>query len=323
VSVGLSQFTFLLVFKLKNANVNLVMCDVVVFADTFVGENNMHHIASLSGGCGMYWGGESGNLSLRLNVIGRHYPLVSHLTTFWFGPFRDIASNWWNQTSATVFSGINVGMAFSWQNISVLGNDFACLSVIFRSGNHYVDQPVLTNLAASSESVSVLSSFSVRFSVSDPVPGSSIRVYLVIDQDIAGITLVETNAKAGSNNFSIDSSAFPPGMRVLWFYAVNELGLVSDGVSLRLLVSVDSRTPGPPKSRSRTPIPAEPPSQQPSPSEAAPPGLSGGAVAGIAIGSAVLGIVAIVLIIILIKRRAKGQAFEKVDPEELTSQVDP
>jgi hypothetical protein len=48
-----------------------------------------------------------------MNVIGRHYPLVSYLITFWFGLFRDIPSNWWNQTEATAFSGIDFGMTFS------------------------------------------------------------------------------------------------------------------------------------------------------------------------------------------------------------------
>jgi hypothetical protein len=76
-----------------------------------------------------------------MNVIGRHYPLVSALTPFWFGPFRDIPSNWWNQTEAPAFSGIDVGRAFSWQSISVPGNDFSCLSVTFQSGNHYAGRP--------------------------------------------------------------------------------------------------------------------------------------------------------------------------------------
>jgi hypothetical protein len=54
VSVGLNQFSFLLVFKLKNANVNPVICDVALFVGTFVGENNTHHIAALPDGDGMY-----------------------------------------------------------------------------------------------------------------------------------------------------------------------------------------------------------------------------------------------------------------------------
>jgi hypothetical protein len=300
VSVRLSQFAFLLVFKLKNANVSPVLCDVAVFADTFVGENHTHHIASLPSAGGLYWGGEAEGLLLRLNVIGRNYPLVSDLATFWFGPFRDIPSNWWNQTSETAFSGTDVGMSFSWQRISVPPSDFACLSVIFRSGNHYVDQPVLTDLVASSEWVPASGSFSVMFSVSDPVPGSDISIFLVVDQDIAGITLVEASAKEGSNRISIDSSAFPPGKRILWFYAVDKLGFVSSPVLLELLVVPASHT-------------------QPRPEPAAQ-GLSSGAIAGIAIGMAVLAIIVIVIITILARKRSKDRLLAKIDIEELTSQ---
>jgi hypothetical protein len=303
VSVRLSQFTFLLVFKLKNANVSPVTCDVAVFADTFVGENNTHHIASLPGGDGIYWGGMSEHFHLQLSVIGRHYPLVSNLTAFWFGPFRDIPSNWWNQTSATMFSGIDVGMSFSWQSISVPGSNFTCRSVMFQSGHHYVNQPLLTDLVASSESVPAPGSFSVRFSVSDPVPGSNISIYLVVDQDIAGITVVEANAKAGSNNISIDSSAFPPGKRFLWFYAVNELGFVSNPVDLRVLVVPVSQTPTLPEQAARS--------------------LSSGAIAAIVIGSVILGVVVIVLIVILAKKKEKDKAFAKVDAEELASHDEP
>jgi hypothetical protein len=52
-------------------------------------------------------------------LVGRGTPLVSDVSTIWFGPDQEIESNLWEQTldSETVNEGS--GVAFSWQNISI------------------------------------------------------------------------------------------------------------------------------------------------------------------------------------------------------------
>jgi hypothetical protein len=150
--------------------------------------------------------------------------------------------------------------------------------------------------------VSVSGSFSVKFSVSDPAPESSISIYLVVDQDITGIIRVEANANAGSNTVSIDTSAFPPGKPFLWFSAVNELVFVSDPVDLELVVLPGSQGSRPPEPATRE--------------------LSGPAVVGIAVGGSVLGIMVIVVIVILVKKGRKDKGFVKINSAELKANLE-
>jgi hypothetical protein len=111
-------------------------------------------------------------------------------------------------------------MAFSWQDISVPGAGSTSLSVIFRSGNHYIDKPLLRDITGTTGP----SSFSCQFTVADSVPGAVLSIYLVLGQDVAGITLIASNLAPGTHAVLTTAKSAP----TLWLYAVNDLGFVSD-----------------------------------------------------------------------------------------------
>jgi hypothetical protein len=83
--------------------------------------------------------------------------------------------------------------------------------VIFRSGNPYVAQPILSDVAVSSQSVLANGSFSVQFAFFNPVPTSILNLFLVVGRDISGIVLVASEVKTGRSRISIDASLFSRG----------------------------------------------------------------------------------------------------------------
>jgi hypothetical protein len=83
-------------------------------------------------------------------VVGYGYPLVSDIMTFWYGRFGDMAVNYWSQTTGPYLESQNVAMSFSWQGISVKTHGSTCISVLFRSGHHFTNRPIVEHVNLSS-----------------------------------------------------------------------------------------------------------------------------------------------------------------------------
>jgi hypothetical protein len=59
---------------------------------------------------------------------------VDDVSTFWFGPLVGITNGAWAQVTVMKFTGEDSAMAFTWQNVTVAGEESATKSAIVRFG---------------------------------------------------------------------------------------------------------------------------------------------------------------------------------------------
>jgi hypothetical protein len=321
VSISLSAFSVLVVFQLTNSDPGPGACDVAVHCDMAIGYNHSHHVAALPGGEGFYWDGTFGTPTLTMNVIGRHYPLTAYLTAFWFGPYHELPSNYWSQATQQSFSGSDTGMAFSWQDIFVPGAGSTSLSVIFRSGNHYVDTPTLTNVLGTAGP----GSFSFQFAVADSVPGAVLSIYLVVGQDVAGITLIAQDLAPGTHTIQATGGSGQP----LWLYAVNDLGFVSDPGEVFITATREPTSPSathPATSESVIAATSEAtpmafPEVTPEAQNAGSRGLSTGAIVGIVVPCVlVVGALVVLAIVKIARRLGRPRGFKEMVTSDIGSE---
>jgi hypothetical protein len=270
INVTLSQTAILVIFKLLNGNSSQITCRVGVRADTVIHSNETHHVAPLPNQKGVYWSGIYGSDFYRINIIAaNNYPLVSPLTTYWFGAYMELATHTWDQTDQPYTFGIDAGVAFSWQNIVVPAGGSASVSFIGQSGDDYPDQPSVTILGLTSVTVEYLGTFQATFFTSDPMRWTEINLFLVADDDISGITLVASGLAIGQTLADVNLATYYgllPGSHTLSFYVVNGLGFVSPAHQLPVTVVVSAASPAlRTVTRSQSPNPSPSPDTFPSP----------------------------------------------------------
>jgi hypothetical protein len=195
-STQLSENAILLAFHLENSNASAQTVDVGVSSDVYFDGNDAAPIDALSGNRGlvMY------STTNAFTIIGRLYPLVRDLTTYWFGSLGSRSENIWTQTSATTFSGSDSGMAFSWQRILIPSGQSTTISVIMRSGNFDSIAPILlmtdTVFPAWVLPTDVLQ---IRGQVSDAHSNASIRLLFVINNDSSQIHWINSSFSSESS----------------------------------------------------------------------------------------------------------------------------
>jgi hypothetical protein len=152
----------------------------------------------------------------------------------------DLWASIWGQTSVPFIANeSDLAMAFSWQNVSIPAGETQCLSVIFRSGDESGSPPVISVQALGSTSPPVSGSIDVEVAISEA--SSLVSVFAVVDAHVAWISRVGENLTAGLYTIPINLSPhqLSVGSHLLSFYAVNELGFVSDASNLSLSIKPD------------------------------------------------------------------------------------
>jgi hypothetical protein len=314
VALELSAYAILLSLRLRSANENPTDCDISVFAETNVGGNEVPHVAVLPGGNGLYWSGEYLAAGYRLNVVsGNDCPLtLPPISSYWFGPFYELLANRWNQTTESFYSG-DVGVAWSWQGISVPALGSAIRSVLLRSGNHYTDKPTLSILGGSEPPrVPIGGSFTIIFLVTDPIATSVLKIFVVYAGDVSDATLVIGQV---NQNVPVPVAVTLPAEYVtvgdgrLMFFAVNDIGFISDEVILPVTVdpaadATLTRSPSPSFALSSpTPVVFVPPAEESS---------TAGKIAGGVVGGFLGLLVVAAIVLYLLHRCWKSGAEEKV-----------
>jgi hypothetical protein len=180
----LSENAVLIAFKLMNSNLLSQMVDVGVDSDIYFDGNDGASVESLSNDMGFVMYSSINSFT----IIGRSYPLVRDLTTYWFGSQGSRSSYYWTQISSTSISGVDSGMTFSWQQILIPSNGSVTVSVIMRSGNFDPMSPILnmTNTIIPSQ-IPLTGSFSIHCSVSDSHSSVLVNLIMVINDDHSNI----------------------------------------------------------------------------------------------------------------------------------------
>jgi hypothetical protein len=186
------------------------------------------------------------------SFVGRSYPLVRDVATYWFGSRSNRTLNYWNQVAAGSMSTAEAGCVWSWQGISIGAGQFVTRSVIFRAGVLDGDPPDLS-LSCTSPSTTVTLARALSFTGGVQTYGTPATsdLLLVVDDDLSDIRRPREACAPGSFILSFNPSGYRlgVGLHPLRFHAVDNQGRVSTSVSLLLkVVPVATRSLGFPPS---------------------------------------------------------------------------
>jgi hypothetical protein len=189
-------------------------------------------------------------------LVGRNYPLVTDLSTYWFGLFSSRSSYYWTQVSLSSYSG-NSGLTFSWQDILLGAGQSSCVSAIFKSGVYVADQPrLLVHSGSFPASVLISSSQMVSGYVNAGNSSWLHNILMVIDNDFCGMQRMASGVVANSLfvfNIEFSTLSISIGSHVFSFYAVDDAGCVSQPGQFTLTIRSPTRSASPPPSA--TPVP--------------------------------------------------------------------
>jgi hypothetical protein len=246
--VSISQNVILIVFKFVNSDLIPKTVDVEVDADVTINGNDATSVLDLGGGLGFIMYSSPNGFTF----IGQSYPLVTNLSTYWFGYSGDRSTHYWTQVTQSSYSGSDVAISFSWQNILIPSRESVCLSMIVRSGSFDSSRPVLTIIETGNErELFPTDDFLIRGIVSYSRAFGSMSLFFVINDDYSQLSRI-TSSLIADSPFALNFSLVPYSVRVgsqnFGFYAVSDSGCVSSGqfVSVTIIPHHTSIVSAPP-----------------------------------------------------------------------------
>jgi hypothetical protein len=252
----LSANAVLLAFKFVNKNSTPEIVDISVFGDVSISINDFAPFETIAENGFTTWSDP-----YRLTVICLNYSLVSSVTTYWFGPSESVSSMCWTQTAESSLSGVDSGLAFSWQNILLSPGESKTVAVIVKSDVFDSISPMLTlDLMMIPDRCLRAQTFPLHGSVTEIDPSAVISVIHVINSDFSQIYTVASDLAPGSSfvvNLSLGNYEVDLGTYELTFCAVDNFGCVSPGVSFTTAVVPEAtlsqfRSPARSRSASRS-----------------------------------------------------------------------
>jgi hypothetical protein len=222
----LGENAILVSFRIANSNSSAVNVDIESDVDLLVDNNVIVTCSALNESRGFSINGTSHSFT----VIGRSYPLVKDISTYWFGYYDSRTSNYWIQSTLSSYNG-DSGFTWSWQQLSIPSGQFVSVSLIVRSGPFVSNSPELTMSETSiPDFLPILELIHIVGRVNISLP---IDLFLVIDNDVFSIHRLLTSIRGPSFSFWLQLSTFNVslGRHILVFYAVDiPHGRVSLGV---------------------------------------------------------------------------------------------
>jgi hypothetical protein len=158
-------------------------------------------------------------------------------------------------------------MAVSWQGIDIGGGSWSNIGFILRSGNHYPDQPNVS-ISVSSSSIISEGDFLITGVITDWDPTTELRLFVVVDFDISGISEVGSGLNVGpfTGTVSLRGYGLAGGSHEFSFYVVNAFGFVSNEYLLTIdLLPPPISTIGMTPTLSQSPIASQSPAPYASP----------------------------------------------------------
>jgi hypothetical protein len=233
VSTHLTQLSVnavLIAFKFVNHNSDSQIVDLAVWSDAYLYNTDSPPFETVAGRGFVTWSDP-----YRLTIVCLDYPLVSSVTTYWFGSQSQGKDMCWSQTSESSVYDTDSAMAFSWQGISLSPNESKTVSVIMKSDVFDSNSPILTIPAEAIPDICVLTQM-LHINGSVLKTGSSVlmTIILVINSDCSQIYTLESELENESFfgvNISLEVYGLSLGTCELTFYAVDNSGCVSSGVN--------------------------------------------------------------------------------------------
>jgi hypothetical protein len=131
------------------------------------------------------------SLNFTLTWALRSYPLVSNVSTYWYGEFGDLCFNNWTQVEVEDDEKQDSSQSFSWQNVSIPGAGSVVRNVIAKFGPFESNQ-----LALDLQFANVTTPLYSRWEISTTgtLIGTTVgfaRIIVVVDDDCSRIQWIE------------------------------------------------------------------------------------------------------------------------------------
>jgi hypothetical protein len=273
--VQLANSTLLLVFKVSSSNSTQQIVDIGVEADITFNNNDYAPVWGIPDQRGFIissippraYDAIPGNYTL--NWLLRGFPLVTNVSTYWFGPWGEgtgqaLTQNWTQGTSEDLnwfgsSSSIDTSMAFSWQNITLPPRGTTSRAVIAKFGPLSTATLGLTLSFRGLEGPTVFYTAIIEATgtiTSNRQTGQGTLV-LVIDEDYMHIFSLERTYPVNQPfNYTVTVADWdvPPGPHDFSIYALDTEGNVAPPYSFTKTVIAPTAT------RSQSPNPTFTPS---------------------------------------------------------------
>jgi hypothetical protein len=334
-SLLLRGATAIVAFSLTNSNPTPQTASVGCWTDIKLDDDTSAPVYAFSDRSGF----EVRGSEFHFNFFLKNHAMVLNADTYWFGAYAMAHLNIFNQVDESSVSEVDTAAAFSWTRSVPPGVKIVVSAVL--SWTDGADPPAL-NLSGTQIPSTVTETDELLFAGS--VSGRSnatISIYFVADGDFTAVRLMLADVGPGAN-FSFSGSAQEWGIGVgshtLDVYAIDSLGSICEApisFDLNVWTSLPASRTSPGYATASSIVSASPASiasatgsetDSRSPDSVAPEtslvpepprqdsgGLSGGAIAALAVG-AVLVVVAIVAVFLVCRRRVRLQKNELSTP---------
>jgi hypothetical protein len=241
-TLAYAQNAGLIIFNLTNSNPTTVLVDLEVDGDLDLRGVDDPPIAALPGGRGLITWSDRYALTFLL----RSSPLVTDVTTFWFGRADDLEDNYWVQQKAELFYGDDSGLVWSYQRVSVPPGEVVTKAAIIKFGEAELNKLSLTlNLDAVPETVALTDVLNIPGVVTSDVPNAVIQLLTFVDGSYGAIYRWRTAVAPGKEfSFPFSAKSFQVGTGSYTFsvYAVDQVGTLSAAAKISLSVLAPTAT---------------------------------------------------------------------------------
>jgi hypothetical protein len=233
----LSHNSVIVTFTISNGGVSDALVGVATEVQAFFDDQHSPPVMSLDDNRGfvVY------SSRLAMSVLCRGFSLVDNVTTCWFGPFKDLPNNSWAQVQDDCYHAGHSAFVWSWQDITIPPDGLVRRSVILMLGLPDANKLFLT-VSMDSGHVVVGHPFGLEVSVSTRNGTAVISIILIVDSDPSSLLRVAENIAHDLCAFAFDL-ALTPGGHNFTFYAVDEVGTVSNEQPFSVFVGTPSPHP--------------------------------------------------------------------------------
>jgi regulator of replication initiation timing len=211
-------------------------------ADIQIGDDDYAPITKFTDGSGFYMT-EYGN-GAQFNFIGKGAYGVTDVDTFWYGHFRDVDLNMFNQVNISSLTNTDSGMAYAWNNRTIQPNSTQSFSVLIGIGTAN-KAPVIsiTNPTVAFPGGIPGGTYNFSGSVSDAENTTGTEVYYAIDNRPAVKAYTFNGAPGGLSSSIAIPSDISSGSHTITFYAQDKDGGVSAAVTRTINIALPDTTP--------------------------------------------------------------------------------
>jgi hypothetical protein len=226
----LSPNSLLLFFRLSNSGSETQLADVGISSFVLLDDDDSAPISALPLNQGFVVHSQNSPLTF---ILADH-PIVTDISTFWYGARGSASQNNWTQVDVNSYNDSESALAFSWQNISVPAGGINVRSCIVKFGEVGPTPTLELSFQQFAEPFPAGDSMSVGV-VSG---GDLIRIVLIVD-NFLNVNDVDVTFSEGSEvafEFRPSDYQIGDGFHRLGFYGVDSEGDVSLGVFVNITI---------------------------------------------------------------------------------------